>query len=66
MSSMMPIVVAIVSDPVEEGFAKSYARPGGNITGVAFQDAELITKFRAGSPGGWTRTRRPCVLSRAF
>jgi putative ABC transport system substrate-binding protein len=43
-SSMMPIVAAIMSDPVEEGFAASYARPGGNITGLAFQDAELITK----------------------
>jgi putative ABC transport system substrate-binding protein len=40
----LPIVVAIMSDPVEEGFAASYARPGGNITGLAFQDAELTTK----------------------
>lgn len=43
-SSTTPIVAAIMSDPVEEGFAVSYARPGGNITGLAFQDAELITK----------------------
>jgi putative ABC transport system substrate-binding protein len=40
----IPIVVAIMSDPVEEGFAASYARPGGNITGLAFQDADLTTK----------------------
>jgi putative ABC transport system substrate-binding protein len=40
----LPIVVAIMSDPVQEGFATSYARPGGNITGLAFQDAELTTK----------------------
>src|ERR1700730_13725689 len=40
----LPIVVAIMSDPVEEGFAASYARRGGNITGLAFQDAELTTK----------------------
>src|ERR1700680_3843914 len=40
----LPIVVAIMSDPVEEGFAASYARPGGNITGLAFQDADLTTK----------------------
>src|ERR1700737_5005362 len=39
----LPIVVAIMSDP-EEGFAASYARPGGNITGLAFQDADLTTK----------------------
>ena len=40
----IPIVVAIMSDPVQEGFAESYAHPGGNITGLAFQDAELTTK----------------------
>jgi putative ABC transport system substrate-binding protein len=43
-SRTTPIVVAIMGDPVEEGFAVSYARPGGNITGLAFQDAELNTK----------------------
>ena len=35
----IPVVVAIMSDPVEEGFAASYTRPGGNLTGLAFQDA---------------------------
>jgi putative ABC transport system substrate-binding protein len=43
-TSSIPIIVAIMSDPVEEGFAASYARPGGNLTGLAFQDAELTTK----------------------
>jgi putative ABC transport system substrate-binding protein len=43
-SSTIPIVVAIMSDPIGEGFAASYARPGGNITGLAFQDADLTTK----------------------
>ena len=43
-TTAIPIVVAIMSDPVAEGFAASYARPGGNITGLAFQDAELTTK----------------------
>ena len=43
-SSTIPIAVAVMSDPVEEGFAASYARPGGNITGLAFQDPELTTK----------------------
>ena len=43
-SKTIPIVVAVMSDPVEEGFAASYARPGGNITGLAFQDDELTTK----------------------
>jgi putative ABC transport system substrate-binding protein len=40
----IPIVTSVVSDPVGAGFIASFARPGGNITGLAFQDAELITK----------------------
>jgi putative ABC transport system substrate-binding protein len=43
-SKTIPIVVAVMSDPLAEGFAASYARPGGNITGLAFQDADLTTK----------------------
>jgi putative tryptophan/tyrosine transport system substrate-binding protein len=39
-----PIVTAVVSDPVGSGFIASFARPGGNVTGMAFQDADLITK----------------------
>jgi len=39
-----PIVTAVASDPVGSGLIASFARPGGNITGMAFQDAELITK----------------------
>jgi putative ABC transport system substrate-binding protein len=40
----IPIVTSVVSDPVGAGFIASFSRPGGNITGLAFQDAELITK----------------------
>ena len=40
----IPIVMAVIQDPVELGFANSLARPGGNITGFSFQDAELITR----------------------
>src|ERR1700730_17446112 len=29
----VPIVFALVSDPIESGFVESLARPGGNITG---------------------------------
>ena len=34
----VPVVFASVGDPVGQGFIKSYGRPGGNITGVAFND----------------------------
>jgi putative ABC transport system substrate-binding protein len=39
-----PVVFLILTDPVTLGFAKSLARPGGNMTGLASQFEELITK----------------------
>jgi putative ABC transport system substrate-binding protein len=43
-SATVPIVMAIVHEPVAFGFVKTLARPGTNITGSAFQDSELGTK----------------------
>jgi putative tryptophan/tyrosine transport system substrate-binding protein len=43
-TAAIPIVTSVVSDPVGSGFIASFARPGGNVTGMAFQDADLITK----------------------
>jgi len=40
----VPIVAAIISDPVMAGFATSLARPGGNITGLTVQFEDLATK----------------------
>ena len=40
----VPIVFVVLSDPVTAGFVKSLARPGGNMTGLASQFEELITK----------------------
>jgi putative tryptophan/tyrosine transport system substrate-binding protein len=40
----IPIVVAIMSDPVVYGFAASFARPGGSITGLAVQFEDLASK----------------------
>jgi putative ABC transport system substrate-binding protein len=37
-------VVAFGRDPVEFGLAASYARPGGNVTGVVIQTGELEAK----------------------
>jgi putative ABC transport system substrate-binding protein len=34
-TSTIPIIMAVVSDPVGNGFVSSLARPGGNITGLA-------------------------------
>jgi putative ABC transport system substrate-binding protein len=53
-TSTIPIVMSI-HNPLGSGFAASLSRPGGNITGIAFQDAELSTKrleyLRAAVPG---------------
>jgi ABC-type uncharacterized transport system substrate-binding protein len=43
-TSTIPIVMAIVEDPVEQGFITSLAHPGGNLTGLSFQDSELVTR----------------------
>ena len=44
-TSTIPIVFAQVTDPVEAGFVKSLARPGGNITGFTQQDFSLGIKW---------------------
>src|SRR5499427_4129310 len=38
-----PIVLAVASDP-DAGLVASLARPGGNVTGIAIQQSELIGK----------------------
>jgi putative ABC transport system substrate-binding protein len=40
----IPIVMALVADPVVTGFIHSLARPGSNITGVTTLSLELIGK----------------------
>jgi putative tryptophan/tyrosine transport system substrate-binding protein len=39
-----PIVMIGVAEPVDAGFVKSLARPGGRITGVSFLGPELLAK----------------------
>jgi putative ABC transport system substrate-binding protein len=41
----IPIVFALVVDPVGQGFVQSLARPGGNITGFSAYDAPLMGKW---------------------
>jgi putative ABC transport system substrate-binding protein len=40
-SATIPIVAAIVADPVAVGFAADLERPGGNITGITSNDPSL-------------------------
>jgi putative ABC transport system substrate-binding protein len=44
-TSSIPIVMAGVNDPVEQGFVSSLAHPGGNITGFTFIDFQMVGKW---------------------
>jgi putative ABC transport system substrate-binding protein len=37
----IPIVFAIVTDPIGSGFVASFARPGGNVTGFTFKEPTM-------------------------
>jgi putative ABC transport system substrate-binding protein len=43
-TTTIPIVFAVVDDPVRLGLVTNLARPGGNLTGVNFLNAELAAK----------------------
>jgi putative tryptophan/tyrosine transport system substrate-binding protein len=44
-TSTIPIVFAVVNDPVGQGFISSAAHPGGNVTGFSFIESELVGKW---------------------
>jgi putative ABC transport system substrate-binding protein len=43
-TSTIPIAFAVADDPVRLGLVSSLARPGGNLTGINFLNAELVQK----------------------
>ena len=43
-TTTIPIVMAVVVDPVATGLVASFARPGGNITGLSVMTPELVGK----------------------
>jgi putative ABC transport system substrate-binding protein len=43
-TSIIPIVFALVGDPVGVGLVASLARPGGNVTGLSHQGTDLASK----------------------
>jgi len=45
LTRMVPIVSPMIADPVGSGLVKSFARPGGNVTG--------FTNFEEGMGGKW-------------
>jgi putative ABC transport system substrate-binding protein len=44
VTSTIPIVFAVVADPVGAGYVETLARPGGNVTGFAAQEYALSGK----------------------
>jgi len=40
----IPIVIAIIGDPVGGGFAATLSRPGGNVTGLTTQGTDVVAK----------------------
>jgi putative ABC transport system substrate-binding protein len=54
-TSVIPIVFPVAGDPVGSGFVATLARPGGNITDLSLQQADVASKrvelLRDGAPG---------------
>ena len=44
-TTTIPIVFAVVTDPVSQGFVQNLAHPGGNITGFTDYDGPLAGKW---------------------
>jgi putative ABC transport system substrate-binding protein len=44
MTSVVPIVFAVATDPVGSGMVASLARPGGNVTGLSLQQSDVVGK----------------------
>jgi putative tryptophan/tyrosine transport system substrate-binding protein len=43
-TSRIPIVIAVVADPVGAGLIASLARPGGNVTGLTTGNTQIVPK----------------------
>jgi putative ABC transport system substrate-binding protein len=44
VTSTIPIVLAVATDPVGDGLVASLARPGGNVTGLSLQQKDVAGK----------------------
>ena len=62
-SATIPIVMVTSIDPVEAGFVKSFAHPGGNITGISNLSGDLASKHLEMLLNMMPRLSRVAVLS---
>ena len=44
-TSTIPVVFAVVNDPVGQGFISNLSHPGSNVTGFSFIEAEIVGKW---------------------
>jgi putative ABC transport system substrate-binding protein len=44
-TSTIPIVFAMLNDPIGQGIVSSLSHPGGNITGFSFVESEIVGKW---------------------
>lgn len=44
-TATIPIVIAVIGDPIGNGLVTSLTRPGGNITGLVLQEFETTVKW---------------------
>ena len=58
----IPIVCPAFADPVAAGLVTSFARPGGNVTGLSFFGPELVGKRMELLKQGMPEIRRVAVL----
>ena len=61
-TTTVPIVMGTPGDPVANGFVKSLARPGGNITGTSTMAGDTVTKLLEMLLGMQPRLKRVAVL----
>jgi putative ABC transport system substrate-binding protein len=61
-TSTIPIIFPTVGDPVTQGIVASFARPGGNITGLTLMAPELGGKKLALLKEAVPRVRRVAIL----
>jgi putative ABC transport system substrate-binding protein len=62
ITGSIPIVCALVQDPVGLGLVKSLSHPGGNITGFTFVNPELIGKWVGLLRDAMPQTKRAALM----